>query len=491
MTINMAGGHDVGKSQDFLSYVRGGVSYGKEFSNGSDLMLSLSYYNNNGQVMYIPYFTGTGEGAVADKKDFNRLGTFMFTYRNKGFSIFSNSLQSNTGNVMASYWAIPDSDKNEYKYNDYYFGINYEYKLNEEISNLTRVFYDDTQETNLWYYDMYPLDIEEVPITTTGIENRFSWTTQNSHFLVGLVYNSAEVSEIENYPSEEYYKKTVWNYTDHALYLQENLELTDKFSFNISGRYQGHQYFDPTIVTRGDLIYQHLQSTFKLQIGEAFMNPSLTHFFYHSLVLDADQNVVRKLHGEKITTTEFVWMHNIPDSLRSNFTIFNNHIRDKIKYRTSEDLYFNGGGINTNGVELSLNFSVFYNQRGYINSTYQESTDVDTDEIVENFPRYSIKFGSVYDYLPFNKFKIALEGQHYGKADYTDNEDRPGVDLKQDAYTIFNLNISSKKVFNSIDVSFGIYNLLNQSYEYDVTKNTGGSLPGNGRNFNLKMSHTF
>lgn len=102
---NAAGGYKTDQKQDILSLIGSSFSFGKKYQNYGDVFFSASYHKNKGQLMYIPYFTGSEEGGFADHTDYMETQNILAKYKYRTFQIFGQFTNITNGSPMADYWA--------------------------------------------------------------------------------------------------------------------------------------------------------------------------------------------------------------------------------------------------------------------------------------------------------------------------------------------------------------------------------------------------
>ena len=486
---NIAGGHGdkVDKSQDALAFGGGVITFGKKFENGGDLLLSATYHKDFGQVLYAPFWQATGAGGIADGFDFTEARYIFAKYNYQGLRFLGRFSDSEKGRLLGDYASTPNHEDNKSNDRAYFVEARHEHTWNASVNTMVRGYYDHTKFIGKWFYEGFsPLDVQTVPSDWFGTEAQVSWKARLGHVLAGFEYQNHTTSQTEDYPSEPLHETNEYRFSTFGIYLQDDIKLLDNMNLNLGGRYENDEDFGGIFVFRTSIAYLPITNTVvKLHYGDAFKNPLRHDFFY--VGSDGQRNdVLTQLTRERIRTVELAATHVFSNSYKVDASLFYSKLDDLVTFEkrpeiASEKHYYNTAGVNSLGSEIEFKYSVTGILEGYLNGTYQRTTNAETKERVLNSPSYSVKLGSIFHTLPDEKLDIALEGQLYGKADYQD-------EFQQEAFSIFNLILTSKGIFYGLNLSLGIYNVLNQAYEYSLAKGIQQPPSANGRNFRLKVA---
>ncbi len=483
--ITSSGGFKLDKSQDLLNLYSARVSFGKTFENGSDLFLSTSYTDYEGQVMYIPYFSAGKKGKEIEGADYKNTFYLLGKFEMGNCKFMALGSIADNGRPLADYGSDPGSDKNKTLLNRFFLEARYEKLSDGALSPMFRVYYDNSYYEGNWIYDGDPnVDIQKVPSAIFGFEGNISLRAGDHTLLGGIEYQQHTASQTEEYPSEEnYYATTKYKYFNYAFYLQDDYALSAELTLNLGVRYETNQNYDGILLGKGALVYNPFsETTFKLQFGSAFINPLLHDYFYHSSVLNRTNNTIVELEREKVNTVELVW-ENTFGRFKIETVLYYSKYNNFITI-TPEDYYKNSNGINSLGTEVTLNYVSSGKFNGYLNFAIQSAKDDVTNETLYNSPLYSIKAGGVTKTLN-DMLSIALEGQFYGEEKFRNTPALPGVENKQNPFAVVNMNFNFKPA-KSIEIGLGIYNLFNSAYRYPISKGEPQSYYGKGRNFVLR-----
>lgn len=275
--------------------------------------------------------------------------------------------------------------------------------------------------------------------------------------------------------------------------MNDQIQVSDKLYLNFGARYEYDELYSNIAILRSAVNYRPQSGLIlKLQYGNAFKNPLLHDNFYYSASLDLRNDAIVDLQRERSNTLEFVVSKTWP-AISLDIIAFRSEYNNFISLKSSGLEYYDNTDdiISINGLELVGKYRLFTKLSGYFNATTQSINFAESDQTLLNAPNYSLKGGIIYRLVPQNKLTIAMEAQHYGDTDFEDFENkRPGIDFRQDAFTLINANITSQ-IISGIDLSLRISNVTAAEYEYTPTKGTFQSYPADGRGYRLQLTKRF
>lgn len=236
-----------------------------------------------------------------------------------------------------------------------------------------------------------------------------------------------------------------------------------------------------------------INTTYKLNINKLYKkfnfnitqstglrNPSLYELYGSNGRTDTFKHVANpNAKPEKSLTNEISIAYNLSENLNLTSTGYKTYISDALLYDGS----FNGGSGYTNtqqdlkqkGIETMLIFKN-KNQKLSLFNTISSSKKIDGSHQL-NRPdiTYGMNYSQKINTSFAGKLNLNYDYKHYGKVfDYD-----PGI-KKVDSTDIMNISIS-KNLFNS-DISFQIFNLLDENYQRPV----GYEQTGRQMRFNFK-----
>jgi len=259
-------------------------------------------------------------------------------------------------------------------------------------------------------------------------------------------------------------------------------------------------------VPRLALIYSIDRKNFlKFLYGKAINRPS---FFQNFEPYNAFGTDVKALDPETIQTFELNYTGNISSEFSLSVSLFRNML-NKLIFRTyyiENDTLIsyqaNVGKMNTNGVEITAQYSPFQNFQIEFSGTYQDTQDKKTDIT----PGYSPRFlGYIKASYIFNeKISLALTGNYVDKMEtYWDSTllNEKGTLGKRigdtvDAYFLLGANLRANNLFGTgLFLNLKGSNLLDHEVRYPATSNNSGFASkgtiGRGISFLLTLGWKF
>ncbi|HSY09413.1 MAG TPA: TonB-dependent receptor, partial [Candidatus Dormibacteraeota bacterium] len=275
---------------------------------------------------------------------------------------------------------------------------------------------------------------------------------------------------------------------NYGIFAQDDFTVVTNLHVNAGIRYDQsydqHDRFNPTWSPRAALIYEPLpQSTFKFIYGTAFRDPD---FFELSEL--ASLNI--KPQPEKITSYEMVYEQGIGRFLRSSVSGYYNRMDKLIDFENGS---FTNLNADTLGMEMALEGKWENGISTRLSYTLQHTENRDNGGVLADSPTHLIKFNFN---VPLLKDKIfaGLEVQ-YTSSSHTVFTDLSGATLSgSDApgYTVVNFTLFSQNLVKNLDISVGVYNLLDKTY-YDPASNfhLQNVIQQDGRTFRVKLTYRF
>jgi len=491
-------GNGVEASGEVGSYetYKGRVTYGRQFTNGLELLLSGTIYESHGQEsLYYPAFdptvnpgnpraanNGDAKNADADsfKSGFGRLSFY-------DFSLEGGYITREKHNPTAQF--LTDFNDSRLRTTDDrgYVNLKFEHEFPEVVEVATRVYYDrldfnmvepytdqggilyKDQQTGQWWGSEVQLTkrwSDELTLTLGG-EYRDDFD-QKEEFL-------NDDTGAATQPAIEQTRES------HAVYLQGDYAVLTNLHLNAGMRYDQVGDFDPAFNPRVALIYNPVgQAVFKAIYGTAFRAPN---FF------ELGDPLSSGLEPETIATYELVYEQGIGDHLRSSVAGFYNEIDDRIEFENSR--YQNLSGVEAKGVELSLDAFWASGVRGRASYTFQETEDRSTGDEPPDSPRH---VGKLNLSVPLWKDKVfaGLEFQYLSsRSTIFSTQGVPDAGRVGD-HEIVNLTLFSQNLVKGLELSASVYNLFDDKYSDPATTwHEQNSIEQDGRTFRVKLTYRF
>lgn len=471
------------------------ATYGKQLENGANVLISGSGFNSGGENnLYYPEFDDpTTNNGVAHDMDWEHNKRFFakaqmddFTYTagyttrlkrvpNRAYSTVFNDPRFQTEDTHAY---------NELKYNS---------SLNAHTQVEVKGFYH-------WYSNAahYPYDdvlpsyvvFEEYGGNWAGAEANVVTTAIDGHKIVMGGEFQYDITQTQHvYDKFGTYQDTNNSGFRSGLYVQDAIKLTDTLVLNAGLRLDRHHLIKQTQLNpRLGLIWNPRDdTTMKLLYGSAFRAPNAMERFYDIFsTWEANPNNSE----EHIKNYEAAVEWKSPQDIKLSGSVFYNEFTDVIgkDYNSASPTYHmftNTGNLKSIGFELAAEkkwdngreLKGSFSHTEYLTHTGTAYGAVDDPKDVAKL-RYT---EPLFD----DRARLGFESIFVG--------DRTTLYYEtEDFYNLVNANISSKNILPGMDVSFGIYNLLNSSRNM-----VGGPqvrqdvIPMNGRNFLFTIQKTF
>src|SRR5206468_3895202 len=267
---------------------------------------------------------------------------------------------------------------------------------------------------------------------------------------------------------------------NYGVDVQADIAVFTNLHLNAGVRYDQYGQVDPTANPRVALIYHPFTtSTLKAIYGTAFRAPN----FYERFLARGNPLV-----PETITSYELAYEQQIGEHLRSTVVGFYNQI-DNLLRRDSGRVLRTGGGAETLGGEFELEARWTNDLRARASHTFQDTRDkggggATVASARVDSPRHLAK---LHVSVPLVEKKV------FASAEFLYTSDRlTRLGTTAGAYGIVNLTLFSQELLKGLDLSVGVYNLLDREYSDPATPfHTQDLLAREGRTFRLKATYRF
>ncbi|MGP8201706.1 MAG: TonB-dependent receptor plug domain-containing protein [Limisphaerales bacterium] len=465
----------------------GRVSFGKQFTNGVELLLSGSIYESAGaeRLYYKQFNTPAQNYGVATNMDG---GSFRSFFASLGFK------------DLTLEGAFNDRDK-----------VNPTALFDTTFNNPSLRTVDEQGYTTLKFAHSFP-DVVDVTakVSFDGYSHDIGYPFGTSLY--------TEDYKGEWWDSEVQLNKTLWDrllltlggeYRDDFLqqdqtsgqipveaervsygaYLQGDFAVVTNLHLSAGERFDQYDDFASAFDPRLALIYNPVKtSTIKAIYGTAFRAPD----FYEQYLSGAQ---IQNLSPEEISSYELDYDQQIGPHLRSSLSGFYNDMRHLIVYDNGSYTNLNA---QTKGVELAFDGSWAGGIRGRASYSYEFTQNDTVPWQLPDSPNHMFKFNLS---VPLIKDKLFVG------AEYQFTSERLSLQTVTDAkgdlitaqgetaggYGVVNLTLFSQKLIKNLEFSASVYNLLNTQY-WDPASDFHGPLDiieQDGRTFRVKVTYRF
>lgn len=464
-----------GEVASFDTY-EGRFTYGNQFKNGFEMLLSGTYYDSH--------------GPIAARADDDTFGSFFGSLGYSDFTLQGGFISREKGVPTGVAGTVPDDPRTRTTDDRSYATLKFAHEFPEVVDVSAQVYYDRHDFAGDSFFlipGLVPPEVLNRDLQIGewwGSELQFTKRVLDRHtFILGAEYRDDFRQERRNFdlePPSPDFLRTNRNTQNHGVYFQGDIGILTNLHFVGGVRYDKYGSHDPTFNPRLALIYSPLEkSVFKWIYGTAFRAPN---FFERSF-----QSPSRELDPETVTTYEFVYEQGIGEHLRSSLSIFYNQIDDLISLqadRLGGSSYQNVEGAEAGGVEAELQGRTPWGLIGRVSYTYQETEDRQTDRSLADSPRH---LGKLNVSVPLLKEKIfaGLEFQYTSRRTTVKGTSASG-------FGTVNFTLFSRNLAKGLELSASVYNLLDRSYGDPASSfHSQDVIERDGRAFRVKLTYRF
>jgi iron complex outermembrane receptor protein len=492
-------GAEVSADGGSLQTYRGRTTYGQQFADGAEVLLSETVYDSKGhRQLFFPEFNSpaTNNGIAQDDDTDQFHSTFLSTSY-KGFSLRSGYLSREKHMPTGSYGTVFDDSRTETTDARAYADLQYTRPLGDAWELNARGYYDWYKYDGNFIYDYAGNGVP--PFTDNKDFARGDWwgldvavsrsLTERHHLTLGTeeTFNTKQVQG--NYDQTPFfsYLSASHSSTQAAVYAQDEFAIRKNVLLSSGVRYDHYSTFGGTVNPRIGLILSPREATdIKILYGQAFRAPDDFELHYSSPAIGFESNP--RLHSETIKTVELVFEKYFRQYTSLSASGFYKRTDNLISQATDPAnglIHFqNLDGIHTKGLELQLAEKRPSGWEGRLSYTVQESHSSMDNENLSNSPRHLAKINIIAPVWQ-KKLFAGVEGQEVSK--------RLTVwDTKIGGFFVANATLYSREMLGGMQLSASLYNAFNKRYEDAVGQEfRQNGLPQDRRTFRIKLTYRF
>jgi outer membrane receptor protein involved in Fe transport len=467
------------------------LSYGREFANGLDIVLSASNYESKGQNLFFSEFNSPAtNNGVAEHLDGDRYTKLLAKIGYQEWSFEAAHASRDKDIPTAAFGTVFNAPGTRSIDGQTFLDAKYYRTLQRGWDFSGRVYYGSYD-----YDGNYVLDLPPLTVNTDVVRGRwwgselklFSQSINRHKLVLGAEYEQNLRRDQVNFDQDPF----LLHLDDHhrgshyGIYAQDEFSLREDLLLSAGLRYDRSSGFDAVTSPRLGLIYRANEATaVKLLYGTAFRTPNAYELYYGGATgFKANPN----LSPEKIRTYQLVLERYFQENFRLTATAFRYNVSDLINLTTDPVdgslVFVNLSNAKSTGVEVEAERVWQSGARARMSYTNQETRDGESGQILANSPRQLAKFNA--SFLTFGGLlRPGLEMQYTAKRG-TKAGNVPG-------YSIANLTLTAPHLAPGLEGSFSAYNLFDKTYADPASEeHVQDSISQDGRNYRLRLTYRF
>lgn len=276
--------------------------------------------------------------------------------------------------------------------------LQYKAKLNDRLTSQFSVYRNNTHindnytASSLW-------DLCDMKMRTTGISDQLTYTMDRQTITGGFDWYKDEIPYYKGDPDVE-----GTSITNTAFYLQDKVDLTDRWNVTPGIRVDHHSEFGTHTSPSLSVGYkQNERTNYYINYKSFFVAPSLYHLY--SSVGNKD------LDPQEGNTIEFGVSHRFSDSMNGTFNLFHTHAKNILTFDNAYPYRAeNSGKADINGFNLSLDkqFSSHWEAGigySYLHAPAQNGKNINLNGVL---PESTLNVNVTYK---ADKFNASLDGR--------------------------------------------------------------------------------
>jgi outer membrane receptor for ferrienterochelin and colicins len=478
-------------SGELMSYdtYKGRITYGKQFTNGVEMVLSGTYFDSAGpERLYFQEFDSpSSNNGIAERMDRDQFQSGFGRFSWRDFTLEGAYVERDKRVPTGSFQTTFNDPRYHTIDTRSYVFLNFAHQFEDETLVSARISYDD------YHYDAdYPyspvLNRDEVFSEGWQIEAQASRPLgEKNRLTIGAEYRDDFRLAQRNLDIDPFvvYLDTRRATDRYAIFAQDEFSILTNLVLNAGIRYDSFSTFGETWNPRVALIYSPVVgTTFKMLYGEAFRAPNAAELFYEN----AQQKSNPSLQPETIRSYEFVYEQRLPWRVQFTASAYYNEINNLIAQQTDPldglIYYGNVDQVEAEGLEFELerrSASGFLARASY---ALQHAELMPSGDGLSNSPQHLAKLNLIAPLWPEKVF-AGLEWQ------YSSSVGTLAGNRARD-FWIVNATLFSMKLLKNLEASVSVYNVFDRHYAYPgAEEHLQDVIYQDGRNFRLKLTYRF
>ncbi len=472
---------------------KGRVTFGRQFTNGLDMLLSGSYYGSSGagHLFYPQFDTPAQNNGVAQSLDGDLFRSFFASFGYRDFTFENAFNYREKVNPTAQFDTTFDDSQLRTIDERGYTALKYAHSF-PEVVDVTAQIYADYYSHHIGYPQSVLVGTNVLYSALVAERDTGEWwgsELQLNKTLWERLVLTFGVEYRDDFHQEQRISDqaaVMGSRQSYGIYLQGDFAVRTNLHLNAGVRYDQYGHFHPALDPRVALIYNAFQgSTFKAIYGTAFRVPD-----FDELSDPRFQNI----SPERISSYELDYDQEIGPHLRSSISAFDNEMEHLIVFDSGSYTNFNA---HSKGTELALEGSWAGGIRTRASYSFQFTRNDTVDWQVPDSPSHMVKLNLsaplVKDKL-FAGMEFQYTSQRLSLHNATDAAGEPITVQGQEAggFAVVNFTLFSRNLIKNVEFSGTVYNLLNRRYEDPASNfHVQDVLQQDGRSFRVKLTYRF
>ena len=469
---------------------RGRVTAGGRVHGGLEFLASATAYDSAGQDLYYREFDRpetNGGTAVDCDRDRSQSGFLKLSAGD--FTLEAARVDRTKRIPTASYDAIFNDPHARTEDEGTLMGLTYSHAFPRDLDLLARISYGRFDYSG-WYPYWRPESILPERVVTTDYARAESWTGEfqltksfrGGHKVIGGLEIRENTRQDQGFTDVDFALQDRRSSRNWGMYVQDEFALAPAVRINAGIRHDEYGEQGASTHPRLALIVATAPATaVKLIYGGAFRPPNVYELYYNDG--GATQKANPGLAPETIRTYELVLERSLGRQWYGTAGVFYHAIDRLITQEIDPEdgliCYENMGAVETRGAEMELETRGWRGLRGRISYAYQEAVDERTHRLLTNSPRILAKVNLLIPFLA-GRLTAGLESQ-YTSARRTLSGGEAG------GFGVVNLTLTGREWIRHLEVSAGLYNLLDRAYaDPGSREHVQDLIPQNGRAVQVK-----
>ncbi len=475
---------------------KGRVTYGKEFDDGLEVVISLSEQSSKGQNLYFEEFDSPAtNNGIARHGDRQKTQNF-FAKLSHGSFMLETGLGVMDKRYPTAPWGTEFNDtRNQTFDRSGFVNLTFEHDFDDATDMTARVFYGRYQYEGDYVYDYSITPVPRIIVnrdesfgTWLGTDLKVSKKLGEKHRLIcGAEYIDDRRQDQSNKDLDGIYLIDRRKSHRAGLFIQDEIKVFENLIVNAGVRHDDYSSIGGSTNPRLALIYRPFEETaIKLLYGQAFRAPSAFERYYNDGGETQKSNP--DLDPETIRTYEIALEQYLGYGLWGIVSGFRYDIDDLINIENDPadglDLYRNVDKVRANGLEFELDGRSDNGWRGRASFSFVDTVDEQTHSRLSNSPKH---LGQLNLIAPLweTTFFAGFETLYKGSA-----RTLGGQHAK--AHYVTNLTLYSIDLLDGLELSASVYNLFDKEYSNPASiEHDQDVLYMDGTSYGIQVAYRF